>query len=445
MKNPTMTYQQTLDYLYEKLPMFTRVGAAAYKANLDNTILLCKELGNPQLCFKTVHIAGTNGKGSCSNLLAIAFQKAGYKTGLYTSPHIFDFRERIKIDGIDVSQEYVVAFVQAHQELIESVKPSFFEITVAMAFHFFAEQKVDIAIVEVGLGGLLDSTNIIMPELSIITNISNDHAYLLGNSLQEIATQKAGIIKKNVPVIIGETQTEIQNIFITSAIMHESPIFFADNSYSDVHVEMREGIQFVKIIDKARMQVLEIGTDLMGRYQSKNIITVLKAMDVLSSLGWNLGRIDLSTVFQHCMKTLKFKGRFDIIQQKPLIILDVSHNEAGIAALLQQVSKLEVKRKHIVMGFVKDKTLEHILQLFPENASYYFLQASIPRALPRQDLQQMASNYLLQGDAYNSITAGIEAALKHAGPDDLILVTGSFFILEEAYHFFEKNLDYKNR
>ncbi len=438
MLNQKMTYQQTLDYLYDMLPMFTRVGAAAYKANLDNTILLCKELGNPHLSFKTVHIAGTNGKGSCSSLLAIAFQNAGYKTGLYTSPHIFDFRERIKIDGIDVSQQYIVEFVHTHQALIESIKPSFFEMTVAMAFSYFAEQKVDIAIIEVGLGGLLDSTNIILPELSVITNISNDHAYLLGNTLQEIATQKAGIIKKNIPVVIGETQADIQNIFVTTAIMQQSPIFFADNAYTDVHVEVRDGIQFVKIIDKARMQVLEVGTDLMGRYQSKNIITVLKAIDVLISLGWNLVTVDLSTVFQQCLKTLKFRGRFDIIQQQPLIILDVSHNEAGIAALLQQISNLNIKRKHIVIGFVKDKSLEQILQQFPKEANYYFVQANIPRALPRQELQQMASNYQLKGDAYDTITDGMEAALKHSDMNDLVLVTGSFFILEEAYRYFEK-------
>jgi dihydrofolate synthase/folylpolyglutamate synthase len=438
MLNQKMTYQQTLDYLYDMLPMFTRVGAAAYKANLDNTILLCKELGNPHLSIKTVHIAGTNGKGSCSSLLAIAFQNAGYKTGLYTSPHIFDFRERIKIDGIDVTQQYIVEFVHTHQALIESIKPSFFEMTVAMAFSYFAEQKVDIAIIEVGLGGLLDSTNIILPELSVITNISNDHAYLLGNTLQEIATQKAGIIKKNIPVVIGETQADIQNIFVTTAIMQQSPIFFADNAYTDVHVEVRDGIQFVKIIDKARMQVLEVGTDLMGRYQSKNIITVLKAIDVLISLGWNLVMVDLSTVFQQCLKILKFRGRFDIIQQQPLIILDVSHNEAGIAALLQQISNLNIKRKHIVIGFVKDKSLEQILQQFPKEANYYFVQANIPRALPRQELQQMASNYQLKGDAYDTITDGMEAALKHSDMNDLVLVTGSFFILEEAYRYFEK-------
>ncbi len=277
----------------------------------------------------------------------------------------------------------------------------------------------------------------------MITNISNDHAYLLGDTLGAIATQKAGIIKENVPVVIGETQAEIEKIFITTSVMKQSPIFFADNVYSAVHSEIRSSKQFIKIIDKSRMQVMEIATDLMGRYQSKNIITVLQAIDVLKSLGWNFGQVDLSTIFQQTMKMIGFKGRFDIIRHKPLIILDVSHNEAGIAELIEQVSRMEAKVKHIILGFVSDKSLEQILKQFPTDARYYFVQASIPRALPRKVLRQIASEHQLSGNDYESISLGIEAALKNSTEEDLVLVTGSFFILDEAYQYLNKNLDYK--
>jgi len=434
------TYQATLQQLYKKLPMFTRIGAAAYKPNLDNTLLLCEKLKNPQSKFKSIHIAGTNGKGSCSALLAAAFQQSGYKTALYTSPHIVDFRERIKINGIDISKQYVVDFVKNHEKLIEDIQPSFFELTVAMAFTYFAEQSVDIAIIETGLGGLLDSTNIITPEVSVITNISNDHAYLLGETLQEIALQKAGIIKNKVPVVIGETQEALQKIFITTAIMHDSTLFFADNTYSAVYSEMKAGKQWLKIIDKSTMQLMNICTDLMGNYQSKNIITVLKTLDVMKNKGWDLSGWSIENVFANTKTLIGFKGRFDIVHQQPTIIFDVSHNEAGISALFEQIATLTYQTLYIITGFVKDKEIQEILQRFPKQANYYFVEAAIPRALPKEILYEMATAIGLKGEQAPTIQAGLQSAMSRASANDVILVTGSFFILEEAYHFIENNI-----
>lgn len=434
-------YQDTLKFLYGQLPMFTRIGAAAYKPDLANTVLLCERLGNPHLKFKSIHIAGTNGKGSCSNMLAVALQKSGYKTALYTSPHIFDFRERIRINGHDIPKEYVVNFVEKNKVLIDEIQPSFFELTVAMAFCYFAEQEVDIAVIEVGLGGLLDSTNIITPEVSVITNISHDHGYLLGNTLQEIAVQKAGIIKKNIPVVIGETQPGSEKIFVTKSVMLNSPVFFADNKYSAVNTDIRDGKQYIKIIDKANMRIMEVCTDLMGSYQSKNVITVMNTIDVMKSLGWAFPIINIENVFSDTQKVIGFKGRFDIVKQDPKVILDVSHNEAGIRELFTQINRLNAKQLHIITGFVKDKELNTILKLFPSQATYYFVQADMPRALPKEELSLMAAENSLHGNCYDSISLALKSAMENAKQEDIILVTGSFFILEEAYHFIEKNLD----
>lgn len=440
MNDLEQTYQQTVKWMYEQLPMFTRIGAAAYKPDLANTLMLAEKLGNPQQQFKSIHIAGTNGKGSCSSLLAAALQKAGYKTALYTSPHLFDFRERIKIGGEVVSKQFVVDFVARHKTIIDDIKPSFFELTVAMAFTYFAEQKVDIAVIEVGLGGLLDSTNIITPELSVITNISNDHAYLLGNTITDIAAQKAGIIKQHVPVVIGETQSEIEKIFITKSVMLNSPLFFADNKYNAVNTEIRDNRQYIKIIDKVNMRIMEVCTDLMGKYQSKNIITVMNVLDVMKSLGWKLSVIEYETVFADTKKMTGLKGRFDLVSHSPDIILDASHNEAGIRELFEQLNKGTYQRLHIITGFVKDKELADILDLFPPGAEYYFVEADIPRALPKEELKQMASSKGLSGNTYQAISDALGTAISKAQKEDIILVTGSFFILDEAYHFIENNL-----
>lgn len=445
MSNPEIQYQQTLKFLYEQLPMFTRVGASAYKENLDNTILLCDALDNPQTKFKSIHIAGTNGKGSCSTMLATALQKSGYKTGLYTSPHITDFRERIKVNGVDIPKEFVVEFVNLHQTLIHRIQPSFFELTVALAFCYFAEQQVDIAVIEVGLGGLLDSTNIITPEVSVITNISNDHAYLLGNSIQEIAKQKAGIIKVQIPVVIGETQKEIEKIFITKAIMSQSPIFFADNRYQAVDVWNKDTRQYLKIIDKSEMKITVFCTDLLGAYQSKNIITVLQTINVLKSLGWQFLDNELENFFADTQKVIGFKGRYDVVHLQPMIIFDASHNEAGIQTLFKQIETLTFAQLHIIVGFVKDKELETILQFFPKNALYYFVEADMPRALPKNELKEIGAKQNLFGEDYQNVQTALTSAFKLASKQDLILVTGSFFILEQAYKFKELNLDEKIR
>ena len=431
-------YQNTLAYMYAQLPMFTRIGSAAYKPNLNNTILLCEKLGNPHLQFKSVHIAGTNGKGSTSNLMAVALQKAGYKTALYTSPHIFDFRERIKINGQDISKEFVIEFIEKNQHIINEVLPSFFELTVAMAFSYFAQEKIDIAVIEVGLGGLLDSTNIIIPEISIITNISYDHANLLGNSLQEIATQKAGIIKENIPVVIGETQEEIDKIFLTKAIQNHSPIFFADNRYECVNKEIIQNIQHLTIVDKAQMNILKIKTDLLGEYQSKNVITVLQSINVMKSLGWQMNHIDIENIFTETKLLLGFRGRFDVIEKKRKIILDASHNEAGIEALFLQIGKIKKEKLHIIIGFVKDKEVEKVLQLFPTDARYYFVEANIPRALAKDELKKMAETFSLHGNVFENISDAISEAISNSDAEDIILITGSFYILEEAYQFVEK-------
>ncbi len=433
-------YQKVLEWMYQQLPFYTRIGTFAYKTDLENIRILCEQLDNPHQKFKSVHIAGTNGKGSCSNMLANAFQKAGYKTGLYTSPHLFDFRERIQINTNKISKEQVIDFIEKNMQLIESVKPSFFEMTVAMAFDYFAKQNIDIAIVEVGLGGLLDSTNLIMPELSIITNISKDHTHLLGNSIEEIATQKAGIIKHNTPVLIGETDALTEKIFITKAIQQNSPLFFADQRYEMVFQSYNSPLQTFKIVDKSKMEIINVQTDLLGDYQWKNCITVLNAIEILKTRQWDFANIDYETVFQDTKKNLSFKGRFDMMSNNPSIILDVSHNEAGVKELIDQVLKQLKGKLHVVMGFVEDKDIESILKIFPKQAQYYFVNAQIPRAKKAKDLMAEAHEQQLFGDAFPLIADGIKQAILQAENEDTILITGSFFIMEDAYQYLEQNL-----
>ncbi len=437
MNSEAQSYASTLDFLFSQLPMYTRVGAAAYKPNLDNTLLLAAKNGDPQHKFKSIHIAGTNGKGSCSSLLATALRKSGYRTALYTSPHIVDFRERIRIDGEMISQQFVIDFVAKNRKHIDDIKPSFFELTVVMAFCYFAEQSIDIAVIEVGLGGLLDSTNIILPEVSVITNISNDHAYLLGNTLEEIATQKAGIIKKGIPVVIGETQVETEKIFFTKSLFCQAPIFYADQRYQAVQVKDVGRKQMVKIIDKSALQSLHIYTDLMGHYQAKNIITVMMTLEVMKNLGWKFERLHYENVFSDVAGQSGLRGRFELIQLKPRVIFDVSHNEAGISALFAQINKRQSGRLYIVTGFVKDKEIREILKLFPRDAQYYFVQADMPRALSANELAELATKAGLEGSVFPSIEIAIQSAMDQLQQDDTLLVTGSFFILADAYRYFE--------
>lgn len=428
-------YQNTLQSLFEKLPMFTRVGAVAYKANLDNTLALCEALGKPQEKFKSIHIAGTNGKGSCSHMLAAVLQCSGRKTGLYTSPHISDFRERIKINGEEISKQWVVDFVKKIEPLFTSIEPSFFEVTVAMAFGYFAEQQVDVAVIEVGLGGLLDSTNIIVPELSVITNISLDHTNLLGNSLGEIAIQKAGIIKKHIPVVIGETQDEVVNVFLTAAIQQQSQVFFADQLYAIPDKFIVEGKQIMKVVNQSDLSIKTLTIDLLGSYQAKNVQTVCCAIDVLNALGWSISQKNREDGLAAVQKLTGIKGRFHWLSNHPAFILDVSHNEAGLKELWSQINQLKFANLHVILGFVKDKDVKKALTLCPKEATYYFTQAHIPRALASTELGEMAHSIGLKGDVMEHVTMALDHAFAVAKPEDLILVTGSFFILEEAYQY----------
>ncbi len=443
------TYQQTIDYLYEKLPMFSRIGKAALKPDLGNTIKLCAALGDPHNKFKSIHIAGTNGKGSTSHSLAAVMQQAGYKTGLYTSPHLVDFRERIRINGQPVSKEWVVGFVESNKQLIEEINPSFFEITVAMAFAAFAEEKADIAIIETGLGGRLDSTNVITPILSIITNISFDHKELLGDTLGRIATEKAGIIKHNVPVIIGEQHDETERIFFENAVHKQSSVYYAQSLWGMVRTNQDEKYQYYKAVHNARREMYDLRTDLLGSYQQHNIKIVLTAAEILPHLGFNITIPGAIHALAHVKSTTGLRGRWDRMHENPAIICDVAHNPAGLKEVLSQFNTLSAvmvspaelpipnsPKKHIVLGFVKDKDVEEALALFPKDATYYFCNAHIERALPASDLQAIATTIGLTGAAYPSVSDAVIAAQNAMAPTDALLITGSFFIVGEAIPLF---------
>lgn len=434
----TTDYLQTLDYLYERLPMFSRIGKAALKPDLTNTIKLCEALDNPQNKFKSIHIAGTNGKGSTSHALAAVMQSAGYKTGLYTSPHLVDFRERIRINGSPVTKEWVVDFVTGNKALIEHVQPSFFEITVAMAFAAFAEQQVDIAIIETGLGGRLDSTNVITPLLSVITNISFDHKDLLGNTIAEIAAEKAGIIKHGVPVIIGEQDDESGRVFFEHSILKQAPVYYAQAIWDMVRVKQDAKQQHYKAINKAKQQMLDIHTDLLGNYQQHNIKTVLTAAEYLSAQGFNVSVPSAIQALQNVKRTTGLRGRWDWLQEHPAVICDVAHNPAGIQEVINQFGLLPAGRKHIVLGFVKDKDIQEALSLLPADAAYYFCNARIERALPAEDLKVEAAKAGLSGADYPSVTEAISAARQAMDENDALLITGSFFIVGEALAAWEQ-------
>ncbi|SFD50941.1 dihydrofolate synthase / folylpolyglutamate synthase [Chitinophaga sp. CF118] len=427
-----MDYQQTLDYLYERLPMFTRVGAAAFRKDLHNTIELCERLGNPQHKFKSIHIAGTNGKGSTSHMLAAIFQQAGYKTGLYTSPHLTDFRERIRINGEMVPTTFVTEFVQQMQPSIEALDPSFFELTVAMAFQYFALEQVDIAIIEVGLGGRLDSTNIITPELSVITNISYDHMNILGNTLPEIATEKAGIIKAGIPVVISQTQSEIAEIFREKAASLHAPIHFADQEWLMQENELTAGHLKLGFLPHKGGEMKRLTLDLYGQYQIKNIMGVLSAVKVLQQGDWKLPDAVVAEALSHVKKITGLRGRWDIIDKKPLTILDVGHNEAGITEIVEQLRHMVYRHLHIVTGFVKDKEVDKVLSILPSSATYYFCKSQIPRALDEKILAEMAGTKGLRGHTYSSVQQAFMTAKQNAHEEDVVLVCGSFFIVAEV-------------
>lgn len=427
-----MTYAQTLDYLYNALPMFSRLGTAAYKADLTNIIALCDYLNHPEKRFKTIHIAGTNGKGSVSHMLAATLQTAGYKTGLYTSPHLIDFRERIKIDGAMVSEAFVVQFVDDLKPVIEKIEPSFFEITVAMAFQFFAEHRVDVAVIEVGLGGRLDSTNIIHPELAVITNISYDHMNLLGNTLPLIAAEKAGIIKENVPVVIGERQSETDAVFKQTAVEKGAPIYFAPDRFLVHHFSIGLQTLQVEIEDRQHGVLKKLELDLPGIYQTKNCCTVLQAVALLQQNGFKITDTLVQEALHHTKEFTGLHGRWEVVREAPAVILEVAHNVAGISQMLAHLQHITYEKLHIVLGMVKEKEIENVLKLLPTTANYYFTQAHIPRALDAEALQQKAAGFDLIGKVYHDANTALQDALRNSSAKDLIIVCGSIFLVAEV-------------
>lgn len=426
-----MNYAETLSYLYAKLPIFSRTGAAAIKEGLGNIAELCASLGDPQKKFPTIHVAGTNGKGSTSHMLAAIFQVAGYKTGLYTSPHLHDFRERIRIDGEMISEQQVIGFVDRINPLIEKLQPSFFEVTVAMAFDLFASQAVDIAIIEVGLGGRLDSTNIITPELSVITNISWDHMNLLGDTLEKIATEKAGIIKKSVPVVVGELDERTAAIFELAAHRMEAEIVFASDHRLVTDWQYDDHFMVAEVSRLHSDVKSTYKLDLPGIYQHKNLVTVLEAVKLLEE-KWKIEEAHVQKALMQVKKLTGLYGRWETIHLHPRIVLDVAHNEAGISSLVEQIELSSFHNLRIVIGMVKDKEIDVVLSLLPGKAKYYFTKATIPRALNENELQAKAREYELNGHAYPNVNDALRAALNESNADDLILVCGSVFVVGEV-------------
>ena len=425
-------YEKTIDYLFTRLPLFSRVGAAAYKADLSNTIRLCAELDNPHRKFKSIHVAGTNGKGSVSHMLAAILQSAGYKTGLYTSPHLNDFRERIKIDGEMIPEQFVIEFTDRVRGLIEEIEPSFFEITVAMAFQYFADEKVDIAVVETGLGGRLDSTNVITPELSIITNISWDHMNILGNSLEKIATEKAGIIKQDIPVILGEVLPETRPIFEKVANEKKAPLSIAAEKRNITEWTWNHHHLHLQVAESGQTDHKKYELDLAGIYQKQNVLTVLEACNVLQDMGWKIDEANITRSLRQVKKLTGLHGRWETIHIAPQVILDVAHNPDGIKQLVQQIEVTDHHDLHIVIGMVKDKDIENILSMLPRNATYYFTKAQIPRAISEIELAEMGRNAGLIGEAFPEVNIALKVALDRASAKDLIVVCGSVFLVGEV-------------
>ena len=401
-----MTYQQTLDYLFSRLPMYQRDGVVAYKADIGNIVAASKTLKDPHKKFKSIHIAGTNGKGSVSHMLASIFQEAGYKVGLYTSPHLKDFRERIKLSGKMIAKSEVIQFVSKNKTAFEKIDLSFFEFTVALAFHYFAYQKVDIAIIETGLGGRLDSTNIINPELSIITNIGLDHTNLLGDTIQKIAKEKAGIIKSNTPIIIGRNQEEIKPIFQNIANEKKAPL-----KYATAH---------------------NFTADLKGNYQKENINTVVTAISEIQKQGWKITDENIKDGLLNTIKNTGLLGRWQILGQNPLVICDTGHNEDGIKVVFNQLKQTPHKNLHVVFGAVNDKDLDSILNLLPKDAKYYFCKPNILRGLDENILKEIANKKEIKGDSYSSVKTALARAKKQAQLEDLIFIGGSTFMAAEV-------------
>ncbi len=428
-----MNYRETVDYLYSQLPAFTRIGAAAYKADLGNIVALSAALGYPEKSFKTIHVAGTNGKGSSSHFLASVLQEAGYKTGLFTSPHLKDFRERFRVNGQMMDEDFVIDFVSTNRALFEKIKPSFFEMTVALAFSYFSEQNVDIAVIETGLGGRLDSTNIINPELSLITNIDFDHMDLLGDTIEKIAFEKAGIIKSNRPVVVSEFNQDTEMVFRRKAESLNAPIRFASEEIIWLTAEVRSTDVGLSLICEGKMgdDSIRLNSPLTGGYQSKNLKGVLVAIDELKKLGWNVPMEAVQRGIQNVKQNTSLLGRWQQIGESPDIFCDTGHNTAGIKEILLQLRQHKFEKLHVVFGVVKDKSIDSILNLLPKDASYYFCAASIFRALPADELKNRALEYNLRGESYNSVNEALNGAKSAACERDFIYVGGSTFVVAE--------------
>ncbi|OQP62573.1 dihydrofolate synthase [Niastella vici] len=427
-----MTYEQATNYLFTRLPMFSRIGAAAYKKDLTNTLRLCEYLGNPQTKFKSIHIAGTNGKGSTSHMLAAILQTAGYKTGLYTSPHLRDFRERFRVNGEMIEKDFVVDFVKRIQPAIDEIEPSFFEITVAMAFEYFVYKQIEIAVIETGLGGRLDSTNVIVPEVAVITNIGWDHMNLLGDTLPAIAFEKAGIIKPQVPVVIGETTSETKPVFEQVAAEKQAPLYFAETQRYVAEWKYDHHQLVLQVADSGSDDRNTYQLDLPGYYQTKNCITVLEVVYHLQKAGYKITGEQVQKALRQVKKLTGLHGRWEVIHANPVVVLDVGHNEDGIKQITAQIELSDYQHLHIVIGMVKDKEVEKVLALLPKEATYYFTRAQIPRALPEDELAARAQATGLNGHTYGDVNTALQTAINKADKRDMILVCGSVFVVGEV-------------
>lgn len=425
-----MTYKETLDYLFNALPMFQRVGATAFKKDLSNTIQLCTHLGNPERKFQAVHVAGTNGKGSTSHAICAVLMEAGYNVGLYTSPHLKSFTERIKVNGQEISEDDVVNFVSINQDFLEKVKPSFFEMTVGMAFWYFAKKGVDIAVVEVGMGGRFDSTNVIHPKLCVITNIGWDHMQFLGNTLTQIAGEKGGIIKQGVPVVISQKQDEVAEVFINIAKEKSAPIFFAEEEY-----EVKPSTNFSTDLRNYTIRKgafsYSVSMDLLGVYQGRNLPGILKSCEVLRTLGYNIKDSHIKSGLMQIGRLTGLKGRWQVLSQSPLVVCDSGHNEDGIQLLMDQINNTSHEKLIMVLGMVNDKDVSKVMSLLPKTAYYFFCQANIPRALEAATLAEKAFEMGLKGEIEKDVNMAIEKAKKKAGPKDMIFIGGSTFVVAE--------------
>ncbi|MDL2213397.1 bifunctional folylpolyglutamate synthase/dihydrofolate synthase [Bacteroides sp. OttesenSCG-928-E20] len=422
-----MNYNETLDYLYKQMPLFQQIGSGAYKEGLTNTCALDAHFNHPHKAYRTIHVGGTNGKGSCSHTLAAMLQEAGYRVGLYTSPHLMDFRERIRVDGQVMDRDYVVSFVAEHRTFLESLTPSFFEVTTAMAFQYFASRQVDVAVIEVGLGGRLDCTNIISPDLCVITNISADHTALLGASAEEIAWQKAGIIKYRTPVVIGEATPITRNIFASVAAELNAPIVFAEDCPEVLETErLTDGRPLYNTRRYGR-----IPGELRGWYQAKNVNTVLHAVNLLRELDYTLTDENVRHGLERVVQLTGLMGRWQIVQQSPLMVCDTAHNVAGLTIVMEQLRALKRRRLHIVVGMVNDKDVSGMMKLLPADAEFYFTQASVERALPAEELTAIGRSAGLVGDAYTTVVDAVREAQKRSLPEDVIFVGGSSFVVAD--------------